>query len=169
MIADAFDQEVSRGDSGEILVRGPLVFQGYWKERELTEHTLRTDWHHTGDLGRVDDEGYLWYIGRKSEKELIKSGGENVYPVEVEKTILQHPAVNEVTVIGVPDPGFGEAIKAICVLKPGYNLSEQEIIDFVGKRIARYKKPKSVHFVDSLPKTKDGSIDREQVKGKYST
>ena len=169
MIADAFDQEVSRGDSGEILVRGPLVFQGYWKETELTEHTLPRDWHHTGDLGRVDDEGYLWYIGRKSEKELIKSGGENVYPVEVEKTILQHPAVKEVIVIGVPHLDFGEAIRAICVLKPGYNLSEQEIIDFVGKRIARYKKPKNVHFVDSLPKTNDGSIDREQVKAKYST
>jgi acyl-CoA synthetase (AMP-forming)/AMP-acid ligase II len=169
MIADASDQEVSRGDSGEILVRGPLVFQGYWKERELTEHTLRGDWHHTGDLGRVDDEGYLWYIGRKSEKELIKSGGENVYPVEVEKTILQHPGVNDVAVIGVPDPGFGEAIKAICVLKPGYRLSDEEIIDFVGKRIARYKKPRHVLFVDSLPKAKDGSIDREQVKAKYST
>lgn len=169
MIADAFDQEVNRGESGEILVRGPLVFQGYWKERELTEHTLRRDWHHTGDLGRVDDVGYLWYIGRKSEKELIKSGGENVYPVEVEKTILQHPAVKEVAVIGVVDLEFGEAIKAICVLKPDCPLSEGELIDFVGKRIARYKKPKSVHFVDSLPKMNDGSIDREHVKTKYST
>jgi long-chain acyl-CoA synthetase len=168
MIADEFDQEVSRGESGEILVRGPLVFQGYWKEKKLSEHTLRGGWHHTGDLGRIDDEGYLWFVGRKAEKELIKSGGENVYPVEVEKTILQHPAVKEVAVIGVPHSDFGEAIKAICVLKPGYNLSEDEIIDFVGKRIARYKKPKNVLFVDSLPKTEEGSVDREMVKVKYS-
>jgi long-chain acyl-CoA synthetase len=168
MIADEFDQEVSRGESGEILVRGPLVFQGYWKEKKLSEHTLRGGWHHTGDLGRIDDEGYLWFVGRKAEKELIKSGGENVYPVEVEKTILQHPAVKEVAVIGVPHSDFGEAIKAICVLKPGYNLSEDEIIDFVGKRIARYKKPKNVLFVDSLPKTGEGSVDREMVKVKYS-
>jgi long-chain acyl-CoA synthetase len=167
MIADAFDQEVSPGDSGEILVRGPLVFKGYWKESELTEHTLREGWHHTGDLGRMDDAGYLWHIGRKAEKDLIKSGGENVYPVEVEKTILQHPAVEEVSVIGVPDSEFGEGIKAICVLKPGCALAEQEIIDFVAERIARYKRPRSVLFVESLPKMKDGSIDREQVKAKY--
>jgi long-chain acyl-CoA synthetase len=168
MIAGEFDQKVGVGEVGEILIRSPLVFQGYWKEKVLSEYTLRGGWHHTGDLGRIDDEGYLWFVGRKAEKELIKSGGENVYPVEVEKTILQHPAVKEVAVIGVPHSDFGEAIKAICVLKPGYNLPEDEIIDFVGKRIARYKKPKNVLFVDSLPKTGEGSVDREMVKVKYS-
>jgi len=169
MIADEFDQEVSSGGSGEILIRGPLVFQEYWKEKELTKSTLRGGWHHTGDLGRIDDEGHLWFMGRKAEKELIKSGGENVYPVEVEKTILQHPAVKEVAVIGVADSEFGEAIKAICVLKPNHSLTENELIDFVGKRIARFKKPKYVLFINSLAKTKEGSIDREQVKAKYST
>jgi acyl-CoA synthetase (AMP-forming)/AMP-acid ligase II len=168
MIADEFDQEVSRGESGEILVRGPLVFQGYWKEKELTEDTLRGGWHHTGDLGHIDGGGYLWFIGRKAEKELIKTGGENVYPVEVERTILQHPAVKEVAVIGVADSEFSEAIKAICVLNPDCRLSDNELIDFVGKRIARYKKPKYAIFVDALPKTKEGSIDRDQVKAKYS-
>jgi len=110
-----------------------------------------------------------WFMGRKAEKELIKTGGENVYPIEVEKTILQHPAVKKVAVIGVADSEFGEAIKAICVLKPNHRLSEDGLIDFVGRRIARYKKPKYVLFVNSLAKTKEGSIDRGQVKAKYST
>lgn len=163
-IVDEFDYEVEAGKVGEILVRGPLVFSGYWGEEELTKHTFRENWHHTGDAGRIDEEGYLWFAGRKAEKELIKTGGENVYPVEVEKVILEHPGVHEVSVIGVPDPKFGEGIKAICALKPEVKLSEQELIDFVGSRIARYKKPGYVQFVDSLPKKADGSIDRVKVK-----
>lgn len=164
MIADEFDREVAAGKPGEILVRGPLVFQGYWGEEELTKHTLREGWHHTGDIGRLDEEGFLWFVGRKAEKELIKPGGENVYPAEVEKVVLEHPAVSEVSVIGVPDPKFGEGIKAVCLLKPGARLSAQELIDFVAGRIARYKKPNYVQFVDSLPKKEDGSIDRAKVK-----
>jgi acyl-CoA synthetase (AMP-forming)/AMP-acid ligase II len=112
----------------------------------------------------VDEEGYLWFVGRKAEKELIKPGGENVYPVEVEKVILEHPSIHEVSVIGVPDPKFGEGVKAVCVLKPRARLSERELIDFVVSRIARYKKPGYIEFVDSLPKREDGSIDREKVK-----
>ena len=133
----------------------------------MTNQTLRGGWHHTGDIGRLDEEGFLWFVGRKAEKELIKPGGENVYPAEVEKVVLEHPAVREVSVIGVPDPRFGEGIKAVCVLKPGARLSEQELIDFVAGRIARYKKPGYVEFVDSLPKTADGSIDRAKVKALY--
>jgi acyl-CoA synthetase (AMP-forming)/AMP-acid ligase II len=163
-IVDEYDRDVEPGEKGEILARGPLVFQGYWKQGELTRHTFRGGWHHTGDIGRLDKEGYLWYVGRKAEKELIKSGGENVYPVEVEKVILDHPGINEVAVIGVHDPEFGEGIRAVCVLKPNVILSEQELIDFVAARIARYKKPRHVSFVDSLPKKVDGSIDREKVK-----
>ncbi len=166
-IVDEFDKEVETGKVGEILVRGPLVFLGYWGEEELTRHTFREDWHHTGDAGRIDEEGYLWFAGRKAEKELIKPGGENVYPVEVEKAILEHPSVQEVSVIGVPDPKFGEGIKAVCVLKPNTQLTPQELIDFVGGRIARYKKPGYVQFVDSLPKKEDGSIDRPKVKELY--
>jgi acyl-CoA synthetase (AMP-forming)/AMP-acid ligase II len=161
---DEFDREVDTGKPGEIVIRGPLVFQGYWREEELTKQTFREGWHHTGDIGRVDEEGYLWFVGRKAEKELIKPGGENVYPVEVEKVILEHPSIHEVSVIGVPDPKFGEGVKAVCVLKPGARLSERELIDFVVSRIARYKKPGYIEFVDSLPKREDGSIDREKVK-----
>jgi acyl-CoA synthetase (AMP-forming)/AMP-acid ligase II len=166
-IVDEFDRECTAGTPGEILVRGPLVFEGYWGEEELTRQTFREGWHHTGDIGRLDDEGFLWFVGRKAEKELIKPGGENVYPVEVEKVILEHPGVREVSVIGVPDPKFGEGIKAVCALNPGAKLSERELIDFVAGRIARYKKPGYVEFVDSLPKKEDGSIDRQRVKALY--
>ncbi|MCK9363251.1 MAG: AMP-binding protein [Syntrophales bacterium] len=167
MIADEFDRPVATGKVGEILVRGPLVFLGYWGEEELTALTFREGWHHTGDLGRLDAEGFLWFAGRKAEKELIKPGGENVYPIEVEKVVLEHPDVLEVSVIGVPDPKFGEGIKAVCALKPGVKLMKQELIDFVAARIARYKKPNYVEFVESLPKKEDGSIDRSKVKELY--
>jgi len=168
-IVDEFDHEAETGKVGEILVRGPLVFHGYWGEGDLTKHTFRDEWHHTGDSGRMDQEGYLWFAGRKAEKELIKPGGENVYPIEVEKVILEHPSVQEVAVIGVPDPKFGEGVKAICALKPNAKLTDQELIDFVGGRIARYKKPGYVQFVASLPKKEDGSIDRIKVKELYGS
>jgi long-chain acyl-CoA synthetase len=168
-IVDEFDREVEMGKPGEILIRGPLVFQGYWDEVELTKYTFREGWHHTGDMGRLDEEGFLWFVGRKAEKELIKPGGENVYPVEVEKIILEHPYIQEVSVIGVPDPKFGEGIKAICVLKPNAKLTEQELIDFVAGKIARYKKPGYVDFVTALPKRGDGSIDRIAVKAMYGS
>ena len=166
-IVDEFDREVDVGKVGEIVIRGPLVFRGYWREEELTKHTFREGWHHTGDAGRLDEEGYLWFAGRKAEKELIKPGGENVYPAEVEKVILEHPGVKEVSVIGVPDPKFGEGVKAVCALKPNVKITEQELIDFVAARIARYKKPGYVEFIDSLPKKEDGSIDRAKVKELY--
>ena len=168
-IVDEFDREVEAGKPGEILIRGPLVFQGYLGEEELTKHTFRKGWHHTGDMGRLDEDGFLWFVGRKAEKELIKPGGENVYPVEVEKVVLEHPNIQEVSVIGVPDPKFGEGIKAVCVLKSNVKLSEQELIDFVAGRIARYKKPGYVEFVGSLPKKEDGSIDRVKVKAMYGS
>ncbi len=161
---DEFDREVPDREKGEIVVRGPLVFLGYWNEEGFTNHVFREEWHHTGDLGRLDQDGYLFFMGRKAEKELIKSGGENVFPVEVEKVILEHPAVAEVSVIGVPDARFGEGIKAVCVLRAGESLIEQELKDFVGNRIAGYKKPRFVELVDSLPKKEDGQIDREEVK-----
>lgn len=168
---DDFDNEVQVGSPGEICVRSETVFLGYWGLEEDTAYTFRNGWHHTGDIGRFDEDGYLWYVKRKAEKELIKPGGENVYPAEVEKVILEHEAVSEVCVIGVPDDKWGEAIKAVCVLESGKSLDPLEIIDFVASKIARYKKPKDVVFVDALPKNQDGEIDRDKVKkdhgGKY--
>ena len=166
-LVDEQDREVEPGNPGEICVRGPLVFLGYWNLEEDNRYTFRNDWHHTGDIGRLDENGYLWYVKRKAEKELIKPGGENVYPAEVEKIILQNPQVAEVAVIGVKDLEWGEAIKAVCVPKPGSSLTPQELVDFVASRIARFKKPKYIEFVSALPKCPDGSIDRERVKASY--
>jgi long-chain acyl-CoA synthetase len=164
---DTYDREVETGAVGEIVVRGPMVFKGYWNLPKETEYTFREGWHHTGDQGRFDEDGFLWYAGRTAEKELIKPGGENVYPAEVEKVILQHPAVEMTVVFGVPDPKWKEGIKAVCQLKKGQDLEPQELIDFVGSRIARYKKPQYVEFVDHLPLLEDGSPDRPKVKELY--
>jgi len=161
---DDHDKEVPVGQPGEICVKSPTVFLGYWGLEEETEYTFRNGWHHTGDIGKFDEEGYLWYVKRKAQKELIKPGGENVYPAEVEKTILEHDAIQEVSVIGVADKKWGEAIKSVCVLETGKEITEDELKDFVAQRIARYKKPQIVVFVDSLPKDESGEIDRDKVK-----
>ncbi len=166
-LVDDDDQPVAPGEVGEITMKGPMVFRGYWNLPEDTARTFREGWHHTGDLGRFDEKGFLWYAGRKAEKELIKPGGENVYPGEVEKVILTHPAVARTVVFGVPDPRWKEGIKAVCVLAPGAALDAQALIDYVGERIARYKKPQYVEFVAELPLKADGSPDRAKVKQLY--
>ncbi len=158
---------VAVGQTGEICVKGPLVFRGYWNLADDTERAFRNGWHHTGDTGRFDEDGFLWYAGRKPDKELIKPGGENVYPAEVEKVLLSHPAVEESVVFGVPDPKWKEGIKAVCRLKAGAALEPADLIRFVGGRIASYKKPQYVEFVDALPRTSDGGIDRAKVKELY--
>jgi long-chain acyl-CoA synthetase len=166
-LVDDNDQPVAAGQTGEIAVKGPMVFKGYWNLPEDTAQAFRGGWHHTGDLGRFDEDGYLWYEGRKAEKELIKPGGENVYPAEVEKAILEHDAVEATVVFGVPDPKWKEGIKAVCQLKSGQTLEARELIKFVGGRIASYKKPQYVEFVAELPKLKDGEPDRAKVKELY--
>ncbi|MCP3944303.1 MAG: AMP-binding protein [Desulfobacteraceae bacterium] len=167
-IADDFDNELPINTPGEILVKGPLVFQGYWNTPQLNKITFRKGWHHTGDIGMIDSEGFLFFKDRKPEKELIKSGGENVFPAEVEKAILQHKAVKNVCVFGVPDPKFGEGIKALIALSPGMKVTKEELISFTGSLIAGYKKPKYVEFIDKLPKTDDGTIDRIKIKATFS-
>lgn len=166
-LVDRHGNSVETGEAGEIVVRGPVVFNGYWNLEEDNAYTFRDGWHHTGDMGRFDKDGYLFYAGRMPEKELIKPGGENVYPAEVEKVILEHPLIEEVSVIGVPDKKWGEAIKAVCVLKKGESLKESELIEFVASKIARFKKPKHVVFVPDLPKNDDGTIDRVKVKEEH--
>jgi len=166
-LLDDSDRPVAVGEVGEIAMRGSMVFKGYWEKETDNRQTFRNGWHHTGDLGRMDTAGYLWYAGRKADKELIKPGGENVYPAEVEKAVLAHPEVSEVVVFGVPDPKWKEGIKAVCVLNKGAVLEPEELIAFVGKRIARYKKPQYVEFVEALPAKADGSVDRQKVKEVY--
>ena len=166
-LVDDYDRPVPVGQVGEITMKGPMVFKGYWNLPEDNAYTFREGWHHTGDQGRFDEDGFLWYAGRKAEKELIKPGGENVYPAEVEKVVLEHPAVEKTVVFGVPDPKWKEGIKAVCQLKEGASLEAKELVDFVGERIARYKKPQYVEFVTDLPLLEDGSIDRNKAKELY--
>jgi long-chain acyl-CoA synthetase len=166
-LVDDHDKKVAIGEIGEIVVKGPMVFKEYWNLPEDTAQAFRGGWHHTGDLGRFDENGFLWYEGRKAEKELIKPGGENVYPAEVEKVILEHPAVADTVVFGVPDPKWKEGIKAVCQLKSGHTLEAQDLITFVGARIASFKKPHYIEFVSTLPRMKDDSPDRTKIKEFY--
>ena len=159
--------EVPVGAPGEIVVRGPLVFQGYWRDDDANMYASRHGWHHTGDVGRFDEEGYLYYLGRKPEKDLIKSGGENIYPAEVEFAIESLPQVYAVCVIGVPDETWGETVKAVIELKPGETLTDKEVIETVTARIADFKKPRQIQFVEALPRTSEGQIDRAAVKSTY--
>lgn len=152
---------------GEILVRGPCVFNGYWQRPAETAHAAREGWHHTGDLGRLDEAGVLWFMGRAPEKALIKSGGENIYPAEVEQALLAHPAVQAAVALGVPDPRWGEAVRAVCVLRPGVAADAAALQAFVGERLARFKRPRDIVFAPELPQRPEGGWDREALARQY--
>ena len=166
-LMDDYEREVPVGTPGEIVVRGPLVFQGYFAQPDVTAYTFRNGWHHTGDVGRFDADGYLYYVKRKPEKELIKPGGENVYPAEVETVIMQMEGVSGVCVYGVPDVKWGEAIKAVVEVKQTGAHTAQQVTDFVGGRIARFKRPHLVVFTGALPRTAEGAVDRDAVKTEF--
>jgi long-chain acyl-CoA synthetase len=168
-LVDDYDRDVPVGTPGEIVVRGPLVFQGYFAQPDVTAYTFRNGWHHTGDVGKFDADGYLYYVKRKPEKELIKPGGENVYPAEVETVIAQLEGVTGVCVFGIPDAKWGEAIKAVVEIKTVTKYSADHVSDFVGSKIARFKRPHFVAFTDVLPRGADGTIDRDAVKTKWGT
>ena len=156
--------EVARDEKevGEIIVKGDSVTPGYWKLPQETEKTIKDGWLYTGDLAVMDAEGYVTIVDRK--KDMILTGGENVYSTEVENVLYMHPAVLEAAAIGVPDEKWGEAVKAIVVLKEGMEAAEEEIVSFCKERLARYKAPKSVDFYDSLPKTGSGKIAKRELK-----
>ncbi len=160
-------QEVEVGEIGEICVRGKTVFSHYWKRPKETSWALRDGLLHTGDLASRDHQGRLWFKGRKTEKELIKSGGENVYPLEVEQAILQHPSVESVVVIGISDKKWLEAVKAVIVLKNNEIIEDSDIQNFCKSQLAAFKVPKYIEFVKELP-VKNGEIDRDYVKKNYS-
>ena len=166
-LVDDYDRDVPVGTPGEIVVRGPVVFQGYFGQPDVTAYTLRNGWHHTGDVGRFDDDGWLYYVRRKPEKELIKPGGENVYPAEVESVIVQMDGVSSVCVYGVPDVKWGEAIKAVVEVRPADRYTAQQIGDFVVSKIARFKRPSRVVFTEALPRTAEGGVDRDAVKARW--
>ena len=169
-LVDDDEREVPAGEDGEIVVRGPLVFLGYDGQPDVTAHTFRGGWHHTGDIGRFDEEGNLFYVARKPEKELIKPGGENVYPAEVEAAILELDAVRAVCVFGVGDDRWGEAIRAVVEVGPeadaGAGLDRESVREHVGSRIARFKRPRDVIFTSELPRSGD-DVDRAAVKDRW--
>jgi acyl-CoA synthetase (AMP-forming)/AMP-acid ligase II len=166
-VVDEYDRAVPAGTPGEIVVRGPLVFAGYFDQPDVTGYTFRNGWHHTGDVGRFDADGCLYYVKRKPEKELIKPGGENVYPAEVETVIMQMEGVSAVCVYGIPDARWGEAIKAVVEVKPAGRYTAAEVSEFVGGKIARFKRPHAVAFADALPRTAEGGLDRDAVKARW--
>jgi long-chain acyl-CoA synthetase len=165
-VVDERDRELPRGQGGQICVRGASVMKGYWERPEATAETLRGGWLHTGDVGYMDNQGYVYILDRT--KDMIISGGANVYPREVEEVLIQHPAVSEACVVGVPHQIWGEAVKALVVLRPGETVTEEELTRFVGERLADYKKPKSVEFTGELPKNAYGKVLRRELKARYS-
>jgi len=164
-IFDERDDELPPGKMGEIVVRGEVVMKGYWKNPEATGETLRRGWLHTGDLGIMDEEGYVYIHDRA--KDMIISGGENIYSREIEDVILRHPAVHEVAVIGVPDDAWGEAVKALVSLRQGQEVTEGEIIGFCKQSLASFKKPKSVEFIAEIPKNAYGKVLKRELREKY--
>ena len=160
-IFDDNDQECPLGTVGEIVTKGPNVMKGYLGLPEETAKALKNGWLHTGDLGRMDEDGYIFLVDRK--KDLVIVAGLNVYPREVEEVIYTHPAVLETAVIGVPDKLRGEALKAVVVLKPGAELREKDIIKYCRERLAAYKVPRLVEFIAELPKNATGKILKREL------
>ena len=161
-IQDDHGREVPVGTTGEICVCGPAVFAGYYENPDANAKAFRDGWFRTGDLGHMDEEGFLFITGRASD--MYISGGSNIYPREIEEKILTHPAVAEVAVLGVPDRTWGEAGVAVCALRPGQTLSEGELLAWLDGRIARYKLPKRVLFWDALPKSAYGKITKRTIR-----
>jgi long-chain acyl-CoA synthetase len=161
-VLDEDDNEVPQGEVGEIVIRGHNVMKGYWEKPEATEEAMRGGWFHTGDMARVDEEGYFFIVDRK--KDLIIRGGYNVYPREVEEVLYEHPKIREAAVLGVPHDQWGEEIGAAVVLHEGEELTPEEVSEYVKERIAAYKYPRLVWFMDDLPKGPTGKILKREIE-----
>jgi long-chain acyl-CoA synthetase len=161
-IVDEAGRGLPPGEVGEVAVRGPNVFKGYLNLPQITESVLRDGWFHTGDVGRVDEAGYLYIMDRK--KDVIITGGENVYSSEVETVLYQHPAVFEAAVFGLPDEQYGEQVCAAIVLKSGGQVEVAELIDFCRKRIGGYKIPRRIEFLEEMPKSAVGKILKRTLR-----
>lgn len=155
-IVDEQGHEVSPGEVGEIVLRGPKISKGYWKNPEATGKTFKDGWFFTGDMGRLDADGFLFIVDRK--KDMIISGGENIASLEVERVLYELPTVLEASVIGVPNDRWGEVPKAFVVVKPGATLTAEEIQEHCMSRLAKFKVPKEVEFIDKLPRNPSGKV-----------
>ena len=166
-LLDQEGKEVPYGEVGEICVLSPFQFDEYYKDKEATDATKRGPYRTVGDLGRRDENNYIYFVGR--ERDVIKSGGINIYSPEIEEALVKHPSIKEAAVIGVPDPEWIEAIKAIVVVKEGEEVTGEELISFCKEKIASYKKPRSVEFVSELPRNLTGRVLKEELKNKYGS
>ena len=166
-IVDKTGKDVSSGEVGEIIAKGPILMSGYWNRPDLTTETIRDGWLYTGDLARRDEDGYIYIVDR--EKDMYVSGGENVYPAEVEKILHTHPKVFDAGIVGIPDEKWGEVGKAFLVLKPGEAMDNGEVFEFLKGKVAKYKIPKYVEYVEGLPKTASGKIQKFLLKEKHHT
>ncbi len=157
--------ECERGQWGEIIGRGPNIMKGYWKMPEATAKAVRDGWLWTGDIGYMDEEGYVYIVDRS--KDMIISGGENIYPREIEEILFTHPDIADAAVIGIPNPQWGEEVKACVVVKEGQNLSESAILDFCRENLAHYKCPKTVDLIDEIPRNLSGKVLKKDLRAPY--
>jgi long-chain acyl-CoA synthetase len=161
-VVDDDGKDVAQGEVGEIVIKGHNVMKGYWNREEATAEAIKDGWFFTGDMGRIDEDGYFAIVDRK--KEMIIRGGYNVYPREIEEVLYEHEAVQEAAVIGVPDENMGEEVAAVVVLKEGQSVDEATLRDFVKGEVAGYKYPRRIHFVDELPKGPTGKILKREIE-----
>jgi fatty-acyl-CoA synthase len=164
-VADENGQMIKPGEMGEIFIKGPHMMRGYWRKEEETKKTIGDGWIHSGDLGTVDEDGFIYVLDRK--KDMIITGGLNVYSIEVENVLARHPGVAEVIVFGVPDPKWGEQVLAIVLRKPDSIVSEENLIQYCKDNLSVYKVPKRVEFRESIPKTAYGKYDKKKVRAEY--
>jgi fatty-acyl-CoA synthase len=164
-VVDDDDKDVPVGAVGEAVYRGPTVMREYYKDPKATAESMRSGWFHGGDLVKRDEQGYIYVVDRK--KDMIVSGAENIYPAEVEAVLSTHPKIMECAIIGVWDQEWGESVKAVVVRKLGETVTQEEIIDFCKAHLASYKKPKSVDFIDALPRNAMGKVLKRELREKY--
>ena len=165
-IVDEENNPVAAGVHGEVCIKGPNVMKGYWNREDATAEAIDSEgWFHSGDIGYLDDEDFLFLCDRV--KDMVISGGENIYPAEVESILYGHPAVQEVAVIGLPDDKWGEAVAAIVALNEGAELTLEELRDFAGESLARYKLPSQLHFIDMLPRNPAGKVQKFKLKEQF--
>ncbi len=157
-------KEMPVGEPGEVIIKGPQVTSGYYKMPEETAIAIRDGWLYTGDIGKMDEDGYFYIVDRK--KDMIIAGGYNIYPRDIDEILFEHPKILEACAVGIPDPYRGETVKAFVVLKPGEKMTEEEVIKYCGEKLAKYKVPKMVEFTNSLPKSGVGKILRKELRAR---
>ena len=164
-ITNKHGHELAANDIGEILIQSPSLMQSYWRRPDATAEVIKNGWYHTGDMGYVNDEGFLYISDRL--KDMIISGGENIYPTEIESVLIRHTCVQEVAIIGIPNEKWGEEVKAIVVLKEGMHVSDEELIEYCRGELAGYKLPRSVDFISLLPRNPSGKVLKTELRRSY--